>query len=150
MKTPKYHRPIIAVRVFHGGAQAVINNVAYYFYYGYARCNLAQDAHLEEGVYAYVDIDSALRKLDRDSTVDRIKCIGIVEGYLKHKHEDKVCLDSRSCKLIAVFSPWCTEIHLPFTLGAEDALAFRLPPHQSWVTTKMVSTSLQHRRQEVC
>ena len=24
-----------------------------------------------------------------------------------------------------------SDIHLPFTLGAEDALAFRLPPHQS-------------------
>ena len=31
VKTIKCHRPIIAVRVFHGGAQAVINNVAYFF-----------------------------------------------------------------------------------------------------------------------
>ena len=147
VKTSKYHRPIIAVRVFHGGAQAVINNVAYYFYYGYVRCNLAQDKHLEEGVYAYVDIDSALSKIDQDSTIDRTKCLGIVEGYLKHKHENKVCLDSRSCRLIAVFSPWCTDIHLPFTLGAEDALAFRLPPLQSGGTIKMVSTAFQHRRQ---
>ena len=32
--------------------------------------------------------------------------------------------------MIAVFSPWDTEVHLPFHLGAEDSLAFRLPPHQ--------------------
>ena len=37
-------------------------------------------------------------------------------------------LDSRSCKLLAIFAPWCTEISLPFELGVEDALAFRLPP----------------------
>ena len=127
----KYHRPIIGIRVFHGGASAVVNNVAYYNYYGYIRCNLAQDRHLNEGVYAYVDIDSALSKINQSVTFDRTKCLGVVEGYLKHKHDDKLCLDSRSCKLIAVFSPWCTDISLPFSLGAEDALAFRLPPHQS-------------------
>ena len=27
-ETPKYHRPIVAIRVFHGGASAVVNNVA--------------------------------------------------------------------------------------------------------------------------
>ena len=112
------------------GAQQVVNDIAYYFHYAFMRCNLAQDVHLEEGVYAYVDIDSALKKLDRNNPTDRTKCIGIIEGYLKYKHEDKVSLNPRSTKLIAVFSPWDTEIHLPFTLGAEDALAFRLPPHQ--------------------
>ena len=42
-----------------------------------------------------------------------------------------MCLDSRSCKLLAIFAPWCTDISLPFVVGAEDALAFRLPPHYS-------------------
>ena len=41
----KYHRPIIGISVFHGGASAVVNNVAYCLYYGYMRCNLAQDKH---------------------------------------------------------------------------------------------------------
>ena len=53
------HRPIIGVRIFHGGAQQVVNDIAYHFCYGFMRCNLAQDAHLEEGVYAYVDIETA-------------------------------------------------------------------------------------------
>ena len=45
-------KPVIGIRVFHGGASAVVNNVAYYNYYGYMRCNLSQDTHLAEGVYA--------------------------------------------------------------------------------------------------
>ena len=94
------------------------------------RCNLSQDVHLEEGVYAYIDIETAVSKLDYNSPTDRTKCIGIIEGYLSKRHEDKISLNPRSTMLIAVFSPWDTEIHLPFTLGAEDALAFRLPPHQ--------------------
>ena len=101
------------------------------------RCNLAQDVHLEEGVYAYVDIESAMKKLDRTNPTDRTKCIGIVEGYLKYRHDDKISLNPRSTKLIAVFSPWDEEIHLPFELGAEDAMAFRLPPHQLGGTTKV-------------
>ena len=103
VKTTKLHTPIIAIRIFHGGAEAVCNNVAYHLYYGYTRCNLAQDIHLREGVYAYVDIDSALRKLDLSKHFERTKCLGVVEGYLKYKHDDKLCLDARSCKLIAVF-----------------------------------------------
>ena len=75
-------RRIIAVRIFHGGAQQVVNDVAYYFHFAFMRCNLAQDVHLEEGVYAYVDIDSALKKLDRNNPTDRTKCIGIIEGYV--------------------------------------------------------------------
>ena len=58
------HLPVIGVRVFHGGAQAVVNAVAYYYYYGYVRCNLAQDSHLAEGVYAYTDISKALADID--------------------------------------------------------------------------------------
>ena len=131
-------RPIIAVRIFHGGAQQVVNDIAYYFHYAFMKCNLAQDVHLEEGVYAYIDIDTALNKLDRNNPTDRTKCIGIIEGYLKFRHDDKVSLNPRSTKLIAVFSPWDTEIHLPFTLGAEDALAFRLPPHQLGGAIKVV------------
>ena len=123
-------QPIIGVRVYHGGAQQVMNEIAYYFHYGCMRCNIAQDVHLQEGVYAYVDIDSAMKKIDKTNPTDRTKCIGIVEGYLKHRHDDKISLNPRSTKLLAVFSPWDEEIHLPFELGAEDAMAFRLPPHQ--------------------
>ena len=68
-------------------------------------CNLAQDVHLEEGVYGYVDIEAALSKLDYRNPFDRTKCIGLIEGYLKYRHEDKVSLNPRSTKLIAVFSP---------------------------------------------
>ena len=46
------------------------------------RCNLAQDVHLQEGVYAYVDVQTALSKLDRSKADDRRKCIAIIEGYL--------------------------------------------------------------------
>ena len=97
------HRPIIGVRIFHGGAQQVVNDIAYYFCYGFMRCNLAQDAHLEEGIYAYVDIETAISKLDYNTPTDRSKCIGIVEGYLSKRHEDKISLNPRSTKLIAVF-----------------------------------------------
>ena len=58
------HLPVIGVREFHGGAQAVVNTVAYYYYYGYVRCNLAQDSHLAEGVSAYTDIAKALADID--------------------------------------------------------------------------------------
>ena len=107
---------------------------------------MAQDKHLEEGVYAYFDIDSAQSKIDQDSTVDRTKCLGIVEGYLKFKHDDKVCLGSRSCKLIAFFPL----VHR-YTLGIYArcgrcaGISFAAPPVGG--TTKMVSTTFQHRRQ---
>ena len=64
--------------MFHGGAQAVVNTVAYYYYYGYVRCNLAQDSHLAEGVYAYTDIAKALADIDKKETFDRTKCLGLV------------------------------------------------------------------------
>ena len=38
-------RPIIAVRIYHGGSQQVVNDIAYYFHYALMRCNLAQDVH---------------------------------------------------------------------------------------------------------
>ena len=114
-------RPIVAVRIFHGGPQQVINNIAYYFHYGFMMCNLAQDVHLEEGVYGYVDIESALSKLDLQNPAHRTKCIGLIEGYLRYRHEDKVSLNPRSTKLIAVFHPgiqkftyflpWVQKIH---------------------------------------
>ena len=66
-------------------------------------CSLAQDIHLNEGVYAYVDVATALSKIDQRIAFDRTKCLGVVEGYLKKKHEDKICLDARSCRLLAVF-----------------------------------------------
>ena len=100
------HQPVVGIRVFHGGAQAVVNTVAYYYYYGYVRCNLAQDSHLTEGVYAYIDVAKALADIDKKETFDRTKCLGLVAGYLKSKDNAKgrMCLDSRSCKLLAVFT----------------------------------------------
>ena len=75
--------PVVGIRVFHGGAQAVVNTVAYYYYYGDVRCNLAQDSHLAEGVYAYIDIAKALADIDKKETFDRTKCLGLVAGYLR-------------------------------------------------------------------
>ena len=37
-----------------------------------------------------------------------------------------------------MFSPWDEEIHLPFELGVEDALAFCLPPHQLGGPTRWI------------
>ena len=125
-------RPIIGIRVFHGGPQQAINEYVYYIHHGYMRCNISQDVHLREGVYAWTDILSAIKGIDRDKALDRTKCIGIVEGYLMHRHDDKISLNPRSTKLIAIFAPWDEEIHLPFELGAEDTLAFRLLPPISW------------------
>ena len=70
-----------------------MNDLAYYFHYGCVRCNLSQDSQLQEGVYAYVDIDSALSKIDKTDPTDRTKCIGIVEGYLRHRDDDKISLN---------------------------------------------------------
>ena len=101
------------------------------------RCNISQDVHLQEGVYAWTDILSAINGIDLDKAFDRTKCIGIVEGYLKHRHDDKISLNPRSTKLIAIFAPWDEEIHLPFELGAEDTLAFRPPPPSVGSTSKV-------------
>ena len=35
-------------------------------------------------------------------------------------------LDYRSCKLLKIFAPFDTTVTVPFKLGAEDALAFRI------------------------
>ena len=142
------HQPVIAVRIFHGGAAAVLVHLAYYYHYGYVRCNLAQDSELEEGVYAYVDIAAALKSLTKKNAKDRVKCLGLVSGYLKHKQNQKgrMCLDSRSCKLLAIFVSWRTEISLPFELGVEDALAFRLPPIPFRRTCQVVSSYEQLSR----
>ena len=80
-------------------------NLAYYYHYGYHRCNLAQDSELKDGVYAYVDIEDALKNIDKTKAKDRTMCIGLVSGYLKHKQNKKgrMSLDSRSCKLLAIF-----------------------------------------------
>ena len=77
-----------------------------------------------------MDIEDALKHVDKTQPSSRTMCIGLVSGYLKHMQNKKgrMSLDSRSCKLLAIFAPWCTDISLPFELGAEDALAFRLPP----------------------
>ena len=122
--------PIIGVRVFHGGPQQALNEYVYYIHYGFMRCNLAQDSTLQEGVYAWTDINLALKGIELHKATDRMKCIGIVEGYLSKRDGDKISLNPRSTKLLAIFAPWDEDVHLPFELGAEDTLAFRLPPHQ--------------------
>ena len=43
---------IIAVRKYSGGPYTAIVNLAYYFYHGAHRCNLAQDSDLGAGVFA--------------------------------------------------------------------------------------------------
>ena len=75
-------------------------------------------------------------RLQYDSLTQAEFFRSLIEGYLNRRHDDKVSLNPRSTKLIAVFSPWDTEIHLPFTLGAEDSLAMRLPPHQLGAPTR--------------
>ena len=57
-------------------------------------------------------------------------CLGILEGYVQRRDGVKISFNPKSTKLITIFAPWDEEIHLPFELGAEDLLAFRLPPHQ--------------------
>ena len=46
-------KPVIGVRIYFGGAAAVLVNLAYDYHDGDHRCNLAQDAGLKEEVYAY-------------------------------------------------------------------------------------------------
>ena len=94
------------------------------------RCNLAQDSALREGIYGWNDIEAALASIELMNPVDRTKCIAIIEGYLMFKDDKKLSLNPRSTKLLAIIAPWDEEIHLPFELGVEDTLAFRLPPHQ--------------------
>ena len=123
-------KPVIGLRIYFGGAAGALVNLAYYYHYGDHRCNLAQDSELKEGVYVYADIEDALKNVDKIQANSRTMCIGLVSGYLKHMPNKKgrMSLDSRSCKLLAIFAPWCTGISLPSELGVEDALAFRLPP----------------------
>ena len=64
LKETPHDIPILAVRVYHGGPSSVLVNLAYYYHYGFHRCNLAQDTELEEGVYAYVDIETALFRIN--------------------------------------------------------------------------------------
>ena len=120
-------KPILGIKVFHGGPQQAMNEYVYQILFGFMRCNISQDSQLLEGVYAWADVQSALRSIELEKAVDRTKCLGIVEGYLKRRSEDKICLNPKSTKLIAIFAPWDEEIHLPFELGAEDTLAFGFP-----------------------
>ena len=64
-------------------------NLAYHYHYGDHRCNLAQDSELQEGVYAYVDIEDALKNLDKAQATDRTMCIGLVSGYLNEAHAEE-------------------------------------------------------------
>ena len=125
-------RPVIGIRVFHGGPSQAMNEWVYQSYYGYMHCNLAQDGHLHDGVYCWNCIQKAMDSFREEGSSHsmRVKCLGIIEGYLHYKHDAKMSLKARSTKLIAIFAPWDEEIHLPFELGVEDTLAFRLPPYQ--------------------
>ena len=73
---------IIAVRKYSGGPYTAIVNLAYYYFYGSHRCNLAQDSDLGAGVYAYADMKTLLATLDYSREEDRQTCIGVVSGYL--------------------------------------------------------------------
>ena len=123
-------RPIVGIRVFHGGPQQAVNEYVYQVHYGFMHCSLAQDSNLHEGIYCWNDIQAALASFTREGSSERSKCLGVVEGWLNYKDGEKMSFKSLSTKLIAIFAPWDEEIHLPFELGAEDTLAFRLPPHQ--------------------
>ena len=76
-------RPIVGIRVFHGGPQQAINEYAYQAHYGYMHCNMAQDCNLHEGIYCWNDIQAALASFTREGSSERSKCIGVVEGWLK-------------------------------------------------------------------
>ena len=91
---------------------------------------MAQDCNLHEGIYCWNDIEAALASITREGSSERRKCIGIIEGWLNYKDGNKMSFKARSTQLLGIFAPWDEEIHLPFELGAEDTLAFRLPPHQ--------------------
>ena len=125
-------KPVIGIRVFHGGPSQAMNEWVYQSYYGYMHCNLAQDGPLHDGVYCWNCIQKAMDSFndEGESHTMHVKCLGILEGYLHYKDDAKMSLKPRSTKLIAIFAPWDEEIHLPFELGAEDTLAFRLPPYQ--------------------
>ena len=43
-------RPIVGIRVFHGGPQQAMNEYVYQPHYGYMHCNMAQDCNLHEGI----------------------------------------------------------------------------------------------------
>ena len=94
------------------------------------RCNLMNDGELGEAVYCYADVDTILKKLNYNEQDDRRAVIGVVSGYL-HKcsnSKGRISLDSRSCKLLAFFAPFDTEIRLPFVMSEEDKLAMRINP----------------------
>ena len=43
--------------------------------------------------------------------------------------ERKISLQPQSCRLLKIFAPFDTPVKLPYVLGAEDKLAFRLDPY---------------------
>ena len=123
------NKPILAVRTYTGPYAGVIN-LAYYWQHGLHRCNILQDSELGAAVYCYLDIKTAIEKLDLAKTWDRRMCLAFVEGYL-HKSQNKknrISLDSRSCRLYKVFAPFCTEVEVPKTMAMEDSLSLRLDP----------------------
>ena len=73
---------ILAIRKYMGGPYTAIVNLAYYFYHGAHRCNLAQDSDLGAGVYAYTDRETLLSTLDYTKVEDRQTCIGVISGFL--------------------------------------------------------------------
>ena len=105
-------------------------NLSYDWQNGTHRCNILQDSELGSAVYCYLDIATVLEKIDLSKSWDRTMCLALVEGYL-HKAQNKkerISLNSRSCRLLKLFVPFCTEISIPKSLGMEDSLAFRLEP----------------------
>ena len=97
--------PVIGIKVFHGGPQQAMNEYVYQTIYGFARCNIAQDQALQEGVYAWADITSALHSIELYKMVDRTKCLGILEGYVQRRDGFKISFNPKSTKLIAIFAP---------------------------------------------
>ena len=98
------NEPIIAVKTYVCPETALVN---YMFYqrFVYHRCNIAIDAVMGAGVYGYTDIVSSLSGLNRKGPDTKKYVIGVIEGYLHGAGttRTKICLDSRSCKLL-VFS----------------------------------------------
>jgi len=122
-------RPILAVRTYTGAYAGVIN-LAFYWQQGTHRCNILQDSELGAAVYCYPDMKTVIEKLELSKSWDRTMCLALVEGYL-HKSQNKknrISLDSRSCRLLKVFAPFCTEIEVPRNIAMEDSLSLRLDP----------------------
>ena len=59
-------KPIIGIRVFHGGPSQAMNEIVYQSFHGFLHVNLAQDGELKEGVYCWNDIKKAIASFQED------------------------------------------------------------------------------------